>query len=303
MGSTWQAVTIVLGVVAIAAVTVAIYEHQKTRKILNRIDAMITHAIDGDFMERTIDESLLSEVEFKMSKYLGNSEHAAKSIVEEKKTLTELISDISHQTKTPLANIRLYAELLREQDLSEEDRDNVERLYNQTEKLDFLIKSLIKMSRLETGILKLKPTTHSVKTMLCKIRDQYIGPAQGKNLEFHVDVVDEYAVFDERWTTEAIGNIVDNAIKYTDDGMVSVAVDCYEMFLCIKVSDSGRGIREDEHGKIFQRFERSVSWADSDGVGIGLYLAREILQQENGYIKLNSELGKGSVFYVYLPMA
>lgn len=303
MGSTWQTVAITTIVVALIAIIAAVYEHIKVRKILNRIDAMITHAIDGNFIENTIDESLLSEVEFKMSKYLENSEHSAKNVMDEKKTLTELISDISHQTKTPLANIKLYAEILREKDLSEEDKDNLERLYNQTEKLDFLIKSLIKMSRLETGILKLNPTRHSVEAMLCKIRDQYIGIAREKKLAFNVDIVNECAVFDEKWTTEAIGNIVDNAIKYTDNGTVSVTVDCYEMFLCIKVTDSGRGIMEEEQGKIFQRFERSASQADSDGVGIGLYLAREILQQENGYIKLHSEVGKGSAFYVYLPFS
>lgn len=303
MEGIWQTVAITAIAVALIAIIVAVYEHIKARKILNRIDAMITDAIDGNFTYRTIDETLLSEIEFKLSKYLENSEHSSKNVMEEKKTLTELISDISHQTKTPLANIKLYAELLREKDLPKEDRDNLERLYNQTEKLDFLIKSLIKMSRLETGILKLNPENHSVKTMLCKIKDQYITIAGEKNLRFHVDIVDEFAVFDEKWTVEAIGNIVDNAIKYTDEGTVSVTVDCYEMFLCIKVADSGKGIREDEHGKIFGRFERSVSCANSDGVGIGLYLAREILQQENGYIKLHSEVGKGSVFNVYLPLS
>lgn len=303
MAGTWQTVAVTAIAVALIAIIVAVYEHIKARKILNRIDVMITNAIDGNFTYSTIDESLLSEVEFKMSKYLGNSEHAASNVREEKRTLTELISDISHQTKTPLANIKLYAEMLREKDLSEEDKDNVERLYSQTEKLEFLIRSLIKMSRLETGILKLNPTRHSVETMLCKIREQYIAMAREKNLEFNVDIVDEYAVFDEKWTIEAVGNIVDNAIKYTDNGVVSVTVDCYEMFLCIKVADSGSGISEEEHGKVFQRFERSASHADSDGVGIGLYLAREILRQENGYIKLHSEVGKGSVFYVYLPFA
>ena len=198
MAGTWQIVTVTAIVVALIAIIVAVYEHIKARKILNRIDAMITNAIDGNFTYSTIDESLLSEVEFKMSKYLGNSEHAASNVREEKRTLTELISDISHQTKTPLANIKLYAEMLREKDLSEEDKDNVERLYSQTEKLDFLIRSLVKMSRLETGILKLNPTRHSVEGMLRKIRDQYIAIAREKNLKFNVDIVDEYAVFDEK---------------------------------------------------------------------------------------------------------
>lgn len=98
-----------------------------------------------------------------------------------------------------------------------------------------------------------------------------------------------------------MGNIVDNAIKYTPyGGKVSVNIITYPMFLCIRVSDNGIGIAEEEQAKIFTRFYRSAAVKEQQGVGIGLYLAREIIREQNGYVKVESELGKGSVFSVFL---
>lgn len=297
----WEGIAVVLTVVAAAAVCAALYAHIRTRNILNHIDSMLESAINGNFTEQNIDESLLSEVECKMSKYLSASELSARNVVEEKKILHTLISDISHQTKTPLANIKLYTELLKEAHLQDENRDNVERLYNQTEKLEFLIHSLVRMSRLETGILVLEPRKNTLDILLSQIKKQYAAPAEEKGLDFVVESSDLTAVFDEKWTAEAIGNIVDNAIKYTAYGSVRITVAEYEMFRCIQVADTGRGIREAEQGKIFGRFCRSADVSKEEGLGIGLYMAREIIRRQNGYIKLVSEEGNGACFQIYLP--
>lgn len=296
-----EIVMIFLAVLAVAAVITAVYGHYRTRNILNQINDMIEAAINGNFTEQNIDESLLSEVECKMSKYLSASELSARNVMEEKKILHTLISDISHQTKTPLANIKLYTELLKEANLQDENRDNIERLYNQTEKLEFLIHSLVEMSRLETGILILEPRKNTINIILSQIERQYAGIAGEKGIDLVVESSDLTAVFDEKWTVEAIGNIVDNAIKYTGQGLVRVTVKGYEMFQCIEVADTGIGIREAEQGKIFGRFCRSADVSTEEGLGIGLYMAREIVRRQNGYIKLISEVGKGSCFQIYLP--
>lgn len=293
-------VVCVCAVITIIAVIIAIYQHFQSRKILNRINQMLEHAINGDFTEQEFDESLLSKVESNMSKYLAASELSAKNVEEEKRTLHQLISDISHQTKTPLSNIKLYAELLKESDLSGETADNAIRLYKQTDKLEFLIQTLVKMSRLESGILKLAPAKYPLQNILDSVEQQYAAIAEQKNLKFEIISSDEEAVFDEKWTLEAVGNVVDNAIKYTDSGCIQICVKSYEIFCCIEVSDTGRGIRESEMGSIFGRFKRSSDVKNEDGVGIGLYLAREIMQQQHGYIKVKSEYGKGSVFQLYL---
>ena len=109
------------------------------------------------------------------------------------------------------------------------------------------------------------------------------------------------ACYDHKWTLEALGNLIDNAIKYTQTGGVTVRVKPYELFVSIEVEDTGIGIAEEEYAKVFGRFYRSMSVADEQGVGIGLYLAREILKQEFGYIQLTSAVGKGTVFSLFLP--
>lgn len=114
---------------------------------------------------------------------------------------------------------------------------------------------------------------------------------------------DAYVQMDGKWTKEAVSNIIENAIKYTDRGSVVIAVVPYEMFVKIDISDTGRGICEEEQTKIFYRFYRSEQSCEQEGVGIGLYLAREIIRAEGGYIRVNSELGKGSVFSIFLPAA
>lgn len=292
---------VIAAVMTIISLTIAVYQCRKTRKILNRINQMIEQAINGSFTEQTIDESLLSEVECKMSKYLSSSELAAQNVAAEKSTLNSLISDISHQTKTPLSNIKLYAELLSEQNLQGEYADNVVQLCMQTEKLEFLIASLVKMSRLETGILKLNPERQNIQVLLTELYKNYADLAKKKGLELHVNDCDSYAVYDKKWTIEAVGNIIDNAIKYTERGSITITVREYELFKCIEIGDTGRGIAEFEMGRIFTRFYKSADANQNSGVGIGLYLARQIISQEGGYIKVISEIGKGSKFRVYLP--
>ena len=112
---------------------------------------------------------------------------------------------------------------------------------------------------------------------------------------------DSFAVFDFKWTAEALANIVDNALKYTEHGTITISAVSYEMFARIDISDTGSGIPENEQAKIFARFYRSKSVQEQEGVGIGLYLARQILSGEDGYIKVTSALGKGSTFSVFLP--
>ena len=139
--------------------------------------------------------------------------------------------------------------------------------------------------------------------MLFQLQEQYIPAATAKRLSLTVCEADATVCFDPKWTSEAIGNLLDNAIKYTSTGGITVSVYTYELFARIDITDTGIGIDEEEFPKIFQRFYRSGQVQDESGVGIGLYLSREILSGENGYIKVSSVPGKGSVFSVYLPLS
>lgn len=280
--------------------------HFHTLRTMRCLEDMINAAIEGSFSEHIFDESRLSALESRFAKYLSASETSFKNTAMEKDKIKTLISDISHQTKTPISNILLYSELLAEQNLTEESKQYVSALTMQTEKLKFLITSLVKLSRLETGILTLSPRKAPVFPMLETLARQYAPLAKEKGLFLSLPEMEQnrnsFAIFDEKWTAEAIGNLIDNAIKYTEKGGITLSVISYEMFLCIQVKDTGIGIPEEEHTKIFSRFYRSESVHEKPGVGIGLFLTREIIMLEGGYIKVSSIPGKGSAFSIFLPL-
>ena len=293
---------VVLALISIiAAFTVVLINHVRTKRTMDTLEKMIDVASEGEYHETKFDESRLSALETKFSNYLALSNTSSKNIMKEKEKIKTLISDISHQTKTPISNLILYSELIEEEDLSEDMRSNVEAIKQQAEKLEFLIKSLVKLSRLENGILNLSPRKEEIQPMLQDIYEQYISKAMGKNLELNIEKTTSKATFDRKWTTEALGNIVDNAIKYTNSGEINIKVHEYEIFTRIDISDTGIGISESEQAEVFLRFYRSQLVHNDEGVGIGLYLTREIISCEGGYIKLTSELGVGSTFSVYIP--
>ncbi|MCI9398927.1 MAG: HAMP domain-containing histidine kinase [Lachnospiraceae bacterium] len=296
----------VLIIISLSIFVMLLYRRH-TIKILNSLNRMLDRAIEGNFNETIFDETRYSAVECKMGKYLSASQISAHKVEAERNKIRALIADISHQTKTPISNILLYGELLKEQNLSSDSASCVEAMNEQAQKLQFLIAALVKMSRLEAGIIKVHPIQSDVKDMIEKIRTQYYQIAIEKGLDFLcvaplISPQRLIAFFDEKWTIEAIGNIVDNAIKYTNQGSITLRIKPYEMFCCIEIADTGMGIAEEEQAQIFARFYRSKRVSQKSGVGIGLYLAREIIMEEGGYIKVQSKLGEGSVFSVYLPV-
>lgn len=285
----------------LTAAVIVLWNRRKIRRTMDVIEKMLDAAMDGSFSESTFDESKLSALETKFAHYLSAAETSSRNVAQEKDRIKSLIADISHQTKTPIANLLLYSELLMEEDLPASARTNVDALYNQSEKLRFLIDALVKLSRLENGIISLSPKPAALQPLLQSIEEQYAAKAAEKGLSLHLHDTGVSATFDFKWTGEALANIVDNAIKYTDHGTITISTVSYEMFARIDISDTGTGILESEQPKIFTRFYRSKNVQSQEGVGIGLYLARQILSGEGGYIKVSSTPQKGSTFSVFLP--
>jgi signal transduction histidine kinase len=273
------------------------------KKLLQKLDAMLDEAIAGTFQVRTFDESMLSKIESKMARFLEQSWLKQGQIEDERERVRSLISDISHQTKTPLANIALYTQLLAEQSLTEEQVKLAAQISVSSEKLNFLIQSLVKTSRLESGIIKIEPKGGNVYDLVSAASAECESLAAAKNIKLSVVSCSEpiMALFDSRWAAEALFNIIENAVKYTpENGTITVNVTEYEVFARIDVSDTGRGIREEDLTKVFGRFWRAHESADSPGVGIGLYLSREIITACGGFIRVSSQVGEGSVFSVFL---
>ncbi len=280
-----------------------VLSRRRIRKTLAVMNRMLDAAIDGSFSERLFDESVLSSTEGRLSRYLSLCAVSSKNLLTEKEKIKQLISDISHQTKTPIANILLYAQLLGEYDLPEDGAVCTRALSAQAEKLNFLISALVKTSRLETGIITVLPKEELVQHLLDEVQKQISPKAQAKGIAVTVDPTLINACYDLKWTTEAVYNIADNAVKYTDcGGSLHIKATAYELFCRIDLCDSGIGIAEEEHSKIFARFYRSASVSNQDGVGIGLFLTREIISAQGGYIQVSSRPGNGSTFSVFLPM-
>ncbi len=295
-------VYLLLAVAVLAAVVVILWDRRQLRRTLRGLDQMLTEAIRGGFAEKRFDESRLSALETKLAHYLSASAVSAQTAAEEKDKIKTLIGDISHQTKTPIANILLYAQLLGEQDLAPEGRACAAALEEQAQKLQSLIESLIKASRLETGVLTLHPTPSPLAPMLAEAAAQFAPQAAGKGISLTLASTAATAVFDAKWTGEAVCNLLDNAIKYTPaGGSVTVETIPYELFCRIDVTDTGSGIPEGEQAKVFGRFYRSASVSQEPGVGIGLYLVRQIAQAQGGYVKVTSKPGQGAKFSLYLP--
>lgn len=288
--------------VVILAAGIVFWYRRRTRRIMENLNRMLNIAIQGDFTEEHFDESMLSAVEAKLAHYLAASATSAKNVQTEKDKIKTLIADISHQTKTPIANVLLYTQLLGEQNLPEESRACVTALEGQAVKLQSLIDALVKTSRLESGIIALRPTSGQLAPVIRSAVSQLAPKAEVKGISIVTESADADAVFDPKWTEEAIFNLLDNAVKYTPTGgEVRVHVTSYELFSAIHISDTGPGISEAEQPKIFQRFYRGMEHQNGEGVGIGLYLVRQIAEGQGGYVKVTSEKGNGSTFSLYLP--
>ena len=208
-------------------------------------------------------ESRQSSLENRLAQYLAASELSVRSIDAEREKIKELIADISHQTRTPLSNILLYTELLEEEPLGEAAQDSVKKLRQQSEKLQFLMDALVKLSRLETGVFVLHPIRQPLTELVVDGMESYREKAAAKGLAIAFSGTKKaeegapvYAYFDKKWSMEALGNILDNAIKYTNTGGITIKLCSYELFACVEVTDTGIGIGEEEHAAVFGRFYR-----------------------------------------------
>ena len=289
---------LLLAAVVLAA---ALFFWWKTRRTIQRLDDMLTIAMNGSFSEQNFDESRLSALESRLARYLTASALSERNVREQKDQISALISDISHQTKTPVANLQLYAQLLSEQPLTPQGKDCAAAISAQADKLQTLIEALVKTSRLEAGILALHPQPNEIAPVVERAAAQYLPKALEKGIVLTLGAHSGSAVFDPKWTEEAVCNLLDNALKYTPTGGAVTEVKNYELFSAIRVSDTGPGIPEAEQAKIFGRFYRAPGAYQAEGVGIGLYLTRQIAEKQGGYVKVESAPGTGSTFSLYIP--
>ena len=299
---------VIAAVIFASALALVIINRIRLRKTFDSLEEILDQAIEGTYTAGSFDETRLSRLEAKLEEYLSSASISAQNVKNEKDKLKELISDISHQTKTPIANLVLYGELLEGTELTAEQKSNVKAIQTQTEKLRFLIDSLVKLSRLESGIIQLERKDTEIYPILQNVIEQVRERATAKGLTLTLNETATTATIDSKWTQEAIFNIADNAVKYTDKGSITISATEFDMFVRVDISDTGKGIPEEEQAKIFGRFYRGSATKSEEGVGIGLHLAREIISGQGGYIKVKSSPSQDAAptepvttFSIFLP--
>ena len=266
----------------------------------------LDHMIEGNEapLRPEDSETMLARICYRLSRLYQIMQENRRKVDEERRELQSLISDISHQVKTPVSNLKMAADTLLEKPVSEAERiDFIRGIFSQTDKLDFLFQVLVKTSRLETGVIQLEKKPGRLFDTVAQAMSGIVYAAEKKEITVSVDCSEDLTVsHDGKWTSEALFNLLDNAVKYTPaGGKIAVSVVLWEMYVEVKVTDTGKGISESNQAAIFRRFYREEEVHEQQGVGIGLYLAREIVMRQGGYVKVVSEPGKGSEFSIMLP--
>ena len=220
----------------------------------------------------------------------------------EKNKMKELISDISHQTKTPAANLKLCMEILQDEPMSDRAEEFLKSMESQIGKLDFLIQGMVKISRLETGVIRIRDHETDLRATIGRAVAAVVPRAEQKQIRLYVECDRDIRVrHDGKWTEEAIFNLLDNAVKYTErGGSIRIKTVVQEIFTQIRIRDTGKGIAPERQAEIFTRFYREPEVHEQEGVGIGLYLARKIVELQKGYIEVKSEVGEGAEFRICL---
>lgn len=250
-----------------------------------------------------MEDTLFSKLQHQTIKLTNILKEKNRQIENDRNEIKSLISDIAHQLKTPITNLKIYGEILQDESLSKEERKEFNKIIILSlNRLSFLIESMIKMSRLESGVIQLKSQMNDLNDIVLLAINQVQKKAKIKNIDIKLEETAKVKITcDKNWTAEALFNILENAVKYTNEnGVIKVTIQNYEMFVRIDIQDNGVGIKEDELPKIFTRFYRGKNIGDIEGIGIGLYLTREIISKQGGYIKVKST-NKGSIFSLFLP--
>lgn len=280
------------------------------RRRLSRFTDDLCEALDSMMngsggMEKIPDEeTLFSRLHTRLRRLYEVMEQNKTQVDTQRQELQSLVSDISHQVKTPISNLKMLTDTLLSKPVTQEEQQSfLIGMGSQLDKLDFLFGAMVKSSRLETGLIRLERVQSRIYDTLAQALSGIVYGAEKKEIAVTVHCPEALVLcHDAKWTAEALFNLLDNAVKYTSEGgEVSITVEEWEMHVKISITDTGKGISEEQHAAIFRRFYRDEDVHTIPGVGIGLYLTREIITRQGGYIKLTSAVGQGATFAVFLP--
>lgn len=287
--------------------------HRTDREYITEVVLELSDLLDTlmELEEREVfpetEDTMLSKLQGNVTKLIRRMRHQNELARQEQEHMKGVISDLSHQLKTPLANLKMYSGFLQKEDLSEKQyREYVDVLCMTVDRLNFLSENMIKISRLETGVIHLKCRKNKInEAVLRAVKDIYPKSRQmGCEIIYREDWERELmAQFDADWTAEAIFNMLDNAVKYSEktEKKIILSVRKLGLFAEISVEDHNGVISREEQNRIFRRFYRGENSTGKEGIGLGLYITREIALRQGGYVAVKAT-EQGNIFSIYLRL-
>ena len=293
--------TLVAIIITLIFITLNNRKTTKRKKEINQLIKYLEEINSGNY---NVDINKYSESDFSK---LHNYSYKIMSILKEYNTylnkerliLKNNIADVSHQLKTPLTSSSLMIEtLLEDEDMSKsKQREYLTKVYEKNEKITYLVEVLLKLSKLETSTIEFKKNKVNVSKLLTNVLNNVKALASKNNVDIKINVDENIKmVCDEKWQEEAITNIIKNSIEFSNkNGIISIDVEDNNFYTLIKIKDNGKGIKNEDINKIFDRFHKSEN---SKGVGIGLNLAKTIIEKDNGIIEVKSKYGEYTIFNI-----
>ncbi len=290
-------ITVLLLCMVFFLFTVQRYRHiKKLSEYLRRISQGeysldIRDNVEG---ELSILKSEIYKVTLMLSEY-------NEQLKQERLVLSEQMADISHQLKTPLTSMMVMIDLLRRENLSEQKRQEfTSHLYAQLERIEWLVSSLLKMSKLDAGVVEMNLQEVPAQTLIEKALNPLLIPMEIKDITYSIEGENQVLICDLHWTTEAVINVLKNCIEHTPKGgKIEILFKDNPLYSEIQISDNGIGIQKEDLPHIFTRFYRGKN-ASPDSVGIGLAMSKSILRSQGGDITIKSKPDKGSTFFIRL---
>ena len=294
------AIIVLLGVIAII---IALIYTNKRDKSLRSINKYLDKVNNGNYELKIEDngEDEISRLRNELYKTTILLRESAENSEKEKTNLSNSLADISHQLKTPLTSIRIMLDNIEENPNMDEKTRNefIEEISRQIDWISSLVISLLKLAKFDAGAIIMQDTQINVKKLIDNVINNLAIMIDIKNIKIE-EKIDEDVILraDYNWQLEALTNIIKNCIEHSkEDSKIKIEVENNSIFVKIKITDEGEGIAKEDLSHIFERFYKSKQVSENS-IGIGLSLAKTIIEKENGYIKVDSELGKGTTFEI-----
>lgn len=295
-------VIILIILVNLSYIILSLKRYFSEKKRLNEINVYLNKILSNDYtldIQEYTDDSLAA-LKNDIYKITNKLRFMSEYSLNEKRNLEETLSDISHQLKTPLTSMFVINTILEDEHSEEVKLDFLKKNRQQLEKIEWLVKSLLKMSQIDSGTIQFTKEKVEVETLIHKSLQDHLILIELKHIDLIIkDLEGLYVNCDLSWTSEAISNIIKNAIEHTPEyGQIEISANVGSFNTTISIKDNGVGIAEDEIDNIFKRFYKKDK--KSEGIGIGMNLSKTIMIRQNSDIKVESIVNEGTTFKIII---